>query len=121
MRGERLISVFHVKIHCRRQVLTHLGDRRRVNGYLEVGSPGRYISDLQDHVDVEGEGRFAAGVHPQQLERLAILTSDLEQRGHDRGAPGPAGLRVDGRGEEKLWITSIERSRLNSRWTSSFK
>ena len=38
-----------------RQTLKLLGDRKQINGYLEIGSTGRYISDLRKHVRVSGE------------------------------------------------------------------
>jgi len=34
------------------QVLQILGDRKQINGYLEIGSTGRYISELKKHVRV---------------------------------------------------------------------
>lgn len=37
-----------------RQVLQLLGDRKKINGYLEIGSTGRYISELRHHVAVTG-------------------------------------------------------------------
>jgi SAM-dependent methyltransferase len=36
------------------QTVKLLGDRRAFNGYLEIGSTGRYISDLRKHVTVTG-------------------------------------------------------------------
>ncbi len=38
-----------------RQTLELLGDTRRINGYVEIGSTGRYISDLRKHLRVDGE------------------------------------------------------------------
>jgi len=38
-----------------RQVLQLIGDRKQVNGYLEVGSTGRYVSELRKHVAVAGD------------------------------------------------------------------
>jgi SAM-dependent methyltransferase len=37
-----------------RQVLQLLGDRRNINGYLEIGSTGRYISELRKHISLSG-------------------------------------------------------------------
>lgn len=36
-----------------RQTLELLGDTRRINGYVEIGSTGRYISDLRKHLQVD--------------------------------------------------------------------
>lgn len=38
-----------------RQTLQLLGQRRQINGYVEIGTTGRYISELRKHVRVEGE------------------------------------------------------------------
>lgn len=36
-----------------RQTLEILGDRKKINGYVEIGSTGRYVSELQDHIEIE--------------------------------------------------------------------
>lgn len=36
------------------QVLSLLGNRRELNGYLEIGSTGRYISELRKHISLSG-------------------------------------------------------------------
>ncbi|HMC99515.1 MAG TPA: FAD-binding protein, partial [Ferruginibacter sp.] len=36
------------------QALTLLGDKKNINGYLEIGSTGRYISDLRKHTNISG-------------------------------------------------------------------
>src|SRR5690606_20894096 len=38
-----------------RQTLELLGARRRFEGYLEIGSTGRYLSDLRRHVRLDGD------------------------------------------------------------------
>ena len=38
-----------------RQVLQLLGNKKEVNGYLEIGSTGRYISELRKHISLSGE------------------------------------------------------------------
>lgn len=38
-----------------RQTVQLLGGRRRFDGYLELGSTGRYVSDLRRHLDLRGE------------------------------------------------------------------
>lgn len=37
-----------------RQVLQLLGNKRNINGYLEIGSTGRYISELRKHISLSG-------------------------------------------------------------------
>jgi len=36
-----------------RQTLQLLGDRKTIRGYVEIGSTGRYVSDLRKHVDIQ--------------------------------------------------------------------
>ncbi len=36
------------------QVLTLLGNKTNINGYLEIGSTGRYISELRKHINLSG-------------------------------------------------------------------
>jgi SAM-dependent methyltransferase len=49
-----LPSLFKQKKEMARQTLELLGTKRNVNGYVEIGSTGRYISELRKHVDVSG-------------------------------------------------------------------
>lgn len=37
-----------------REVLQLLGDKKNINGYLEIGSTGRYISELKKHIHLTG-------------------------------------------------------------------
>ncbi len=37
-----------------RQALELIGDRRKINGYMEIGSTGRYISELREHLQLSG-------------------------------------------------------------------
>ncbi|MCB9593011.1 MAG: FAD-binding protein [Sandaracinaceae bacterium] len=37
------------------QTLALLGDRRRVDGYVEIGTTGRYVGALDDHLEVDGD------------------------------------------------------------------
>ncbi|HEX8173403.1 MAG TPA: FAD-binding protein [Thermoanaerobaculia bacterium] len=36
-----------------RQTLSILGERKKIRGYVEIGSTGRYVSELRKHVDIE--------------------------------------------------------------------
>jgi FAD/FMN-containing dehydrogenase/SAM-dependent methyltransferase len=60
-----------------RQTLELLGDLRRVEGYVEIGTTGRYISELRKHIRFDGPiflvNDFAPGNSPQEfLERSGI-------------------------------------------------
>lgn len=43
------------KAEMSRQTLELLGDRKAIDGLVEIGSTGRYVSDLRQHIDVRGE------------------------------------------------------------------
>src|SRR5438128_190091 len=49
-----LPSLKKQKKEMAKQVLQLLGDRRDINGYLEIGSTGRYISELRKHIKLSG-------------------------------------------------------------------
>jgi len=60
-----------------RQTLQLLGDRRRVDGYVEIGTTGRYVSDLRRQLRFDGPivlvNDFPPGNSPQEfLERGGI-------------------------------------------------
>jgi FAD/FMN-containing dehydrogenase/SAM-dependent methyltransferase len=50
-----LPSLAKQKKEMSRQTLALLGDRRRFDGFLEIGSTGRYLSDLRKHLDLRGD------------------------------------------------------------------
>jgi SAM-dependent methyltransferase len=58
-----------------RQTLEFLGPDPGVNGYLEIGSPGRYISELRHHVRLSGPLYL---IHDQEP---SYSPSDLMERG----------------------------------------
>lgn len=49
-----LPALFKQKKEMASQTLRLLGAKTRVDGYVEIGSTGRYISELRKHVDVVG-------------------------------------------------------------------
>lgn len=50
-----LPSLAKQKKEMSRQTLALLGERRRFDGFLEIGSTGRYLSDLRRHLDLRGD------------------------------------------------------------------
>lgn len=48
-------SLSRQKREMSRQTLELLGQRRRFDGYMEIGSTGRYVSDLRRHLDLRGD------------------------------------------------------------------
>lgn len=50
-----LPSLGKQKREMSRQTLQLLGDRRAFDGYLEIGSTGRYVSDLRKHLALRGD------------------------------------------------------------------
>jgi len=47
------------------QTLQLLGDTKTINGYVEIGSTGRYISDLRKHLQVDGPVYIINDIAPQ--------------------------------------------------------
>lgn len=47
-----------------RQVLQLLGDKRHIKGYLEIGSTGRYISELEKHIKLSGPVYLSNDIAP---------------------------------------------------------
>ena len=50
-----LPSLGKQKREMSRQTLQLLGDQRAFDGYLEIGSTGRYVSDLRKHIQLSGD------------------------------------------------------------------
>ena len=46
------------------QVLQLLGERKSINGYLEIGSTGRYISELRKHIKLSGNIYISNDIAP---------------------------------------------------------
>jgi ubiquinone/menaquinone biosynthesis C-methylase UbiE len=46
------------------QVLEILGSKKDINGYLEIGSTGRYISELQKHINLSGNVYLTNDIAP---------------------------------------------------------
>lgn len=63
------------KAEMSRQVLHFLGDDAVVHGYLEIGSTGRYVSDLQDRISIDGPLFIVNDVAP------SYAPGDLLERG----------------------------------------
>ncbi len=47
-----------------KQVLQLLGNRKHINGYLEIGSTGRYISELRKHISLSGNTYLTNDIAP---------------------------------------------------------
>lgn len=48
-----LPALIKQKKEMARQTLELLGDRQKINGYVEIGSTGRYISELRKHLQIK--------------------------------------------------------------------
>jgi len=59
-----LPSLFKQKQEMLRQTLELLGDRKQVDGYVEIGSTGRYASVLRKKIDMSGALIFINDVAP---------------------------------------------------------
>jgi SAM-dependent methyltransferase len=58
-----------------RQVLQLTGSRRQINGYLEIGSTGRYISELRKHISFSGNVFITNDIAPNNS------VADIIERG----------------------------------------
>jgi FAD/FMN-containing dehydrogenase/SAM-dependent methyltransferase len=58
-----------------RQTLALLGERRTFNGYVEIGTTGRYISDLRKHLQISGPVTLVNEVPPSNSP------ADIVERG----------------------------------------
>jgi SAM-dependent methyltransferase len=60
------------------QVLRLLGSKTNINGYLEIGSTGRYISDLRKHINLSGTIHITNDIEPNNS------VADIFERGQLR-------------------------------------
>jgi SAM-dependent methyltransferase len=58
-----------------RQVLQLLGSKTNINGYLEIGSTGRYISELRKHIKLTGAVYLTNDIEPNNS------VADIFERG----------------------------------------
>lgn len=70
-----LPSLFKQKKEMARQTLELLGSRRKIDGYAEIGSTGRYISELRKHIAITGPITLVNDVPPSNSP------ADLMERG----------------------------------------
>jgi len=59
-----LPSLMKQKDEMARQTLQLLGEGGTYNGYLEIGSSGRYLDYLEENIDIEGGRYYADGKEP---------------------------------------------------------
>lgn len=64
-----------------RQMLQLLGSKKAINGYLEIGSTGRYISELRKHITLSGKVYLTNDIAPSNS------VADI----FERGQPGKIG------------------------------
>jgi SAM-dependent methyltransferase len=57
------------------QVLQLLGDKKNIIGYLEIGSTGRYISELRKHISLSGNTYITNDIEPSNA------IADIMERG----------------------------------------
>jgi SAM-dependent methyltransferase len=94
-----LPSLAKQKREMTRQTLALLGDRRRFDGYLEIGSTGRYVSDLRRHLDLRGDLVLVNDVAPTNSPVDIAERGRLRKLGRfvplDDYAPVPAAAVAD--------------------------
>lgn len=65
-----------------RQVLSLLGNRKDINGYLEIGSTGRYISELRKHIQLTGKIYLTNDIAPSNSPGEFFERGQLRKLGH---------------------------------------
>lgn len=73
-----LPSLKHQKKEMSRQAGILLGETKKVNNYVEIGSPGTYVAGIKDHVEVDGK------VYLLHVENPHYSPEDIVQRGRLR-------------------------------------
>jgi len=86
-----------------RQTLLLLGDTKRINGYMEIGSTGRYISELRKHAEVNAPVLLLNDIAPSNSP------ADIMERGQLR----KLGSFVDIRNYEPLNIAEVANESLD--------
>jgi Methyltransferase domain len=64
------------------QVLRLLGSKTNINGYLEIGSTGRYISDLRKHINLSGTIHITNDIEPNNSVADIFERGQLRKLGH---------------------------------------
>ncbi|MGH8030704.1 MAG: methyltransferase domain-containing protein, partial [Arenimonas sp.] len=94
-----LPSLGKQKKEMTRQTLELLGDRRAFDGYLEIGSTGRYLSDLRKHLDLRGDKVLVNDFAPTNSPVDIVERGGLRQHARfvplDDYAPIPATAIAD--------------------------
>ncbi|HYV92557.1 MAG TPA: methyltransferase domain-containing protein [Chitinophagales bacterium] len=65
-----------------RQVLRLLGSKKQINGYLEIGSTGRYISELRKHISLTGPIYLTNDIVPNNSLADIFERGQLGKIGH---------------------------------------
>jgi hypothetical protein len=76
-----LPSLAKQKDEMTRQSLELLGPHQQVNGYLEIGTTGRYVSSLDDHVKMKGPTYLLNDVAPSYAPADIVERGRLRKRG----------------------------------------
>ena len=64
------------------QVLQLLGNKTKIDGYLEIGSTGRYISDLRKHINVKGKIFVTNDIEPTNGIGDIMERGQIKKLGH---------------------------------------
>jgi ubiquinone/menaquinone biosynthesis C-methylase UbiE len=64
------------------QVLQLLGNKTNINGYLEIGSTGRYISELKRHINLKGKIFITNDIEPTNSIGDIMERGQMKKLGH---------------------------------------
>jgi len=65
-----------------KQVLQLLGNKKNIDGYLEIGSTGRYISELRKHINVKGTIFLTNDIEPNNSVADIFERGQIKKLGH---------------------------------------
>ena len=65
-----------------RQTLALLGERKQIDGYVEIGSTGRYVSELSKHLQIKPPIYLINDVPPTYSPADLMERGQIKKRGH---------------------------------------
>ena len=77
-----LPALIKQKKEMTRQTLALLGERKQINGYVEIGSTGRYVSELSKHLQIKPPIYLINDVPPTYSPADLMERGQIKKRGH---------------------------------------
>ena len=77
-----LPALIKQKKEMTRQTLALLGERKQIDGYVEIGSTGRYVSELRKHLQIKPPIYLINDVPPTYSPADLMERGQIKKRGH---------------------------------------